>query len=148
MADIALQIMRLAVGRDVDAKGMRRLGLTDAGNIVLFALDREQRAIADRRRIDRLSAMGHLAFRKRVAHEHGIDRLQIKFRGQIHHREIVIVELAMLLGGIAVALDQMEKKLLMGIEMPVQVHADEAIELQKPRIDVAHHAGIAETEPC
>ena len=53
MADAGLQPMRLAVGRDVHAKPMRRLGLADAGNVVVLALDRQQRDAADRRRIDR-----------------------------------------------------------------------------------------------
>ena len=50
MADAGLQLMRLALGRNVDAQPMRRLGLADAGNVVVLALDRQQRDAADLRR--------------------------------------------------------------------------------------------------
>ena len=56
--------------------------------------------------VDAAAAMGHLALRQRVADEHGIDGLQIELGGQIHDREIFVVEFAVLLRRIAVALDQ------------------------------------------
>ncbi len=42
MSDARLQPMRLAVRRDVGAQAVRRLGLADTGNIVVFAFDGEQ----------------------------------------------------------------------------------------------------------
>ncbi len=57
--------------------------------------------------IDRLAAMGHLALGQGVADEHGVDRLQVELGGQVHDRQIFVIELAMLLGRIAVALDEM-----------------------------------------
>ena len=57
-------------------------------------------------RIDRPAAMRHLAFRQRMAHEHGFDGLQIELGGQVHDRQIFVVELAVLLRRVAVALDQ------------------------------------------
>ena len=80
MADARLQPMRLTVRRYVDAEFMRRLGLADAGNIVVLAFDGEQRDALDRGKIDGPAAMRHLAERQRVAHENGIDRLQIDIR--------------------------------------------------------------------
>ena len=53
--------------------------------------------------------MRHLAFGQRVAHEHGLDGLQIELGGQIHDGEILIIELTMLLRRIAVAIDQVKE---------------------------------------
>ena len=97
MADAGLQVVHLVLRRNVDAELVRGLGLADAGNVVVLALDGEQRDAADLRRIDRPAAMGHLAVRQGMADEHGIDRLQIEFGGQVHHGEILVIELAMLL---------------------------------------------------
>ena len=43
MADAGLQVMRLVLGRNVDAQRVRGLGLADAGNVVVLAFDRQQR---------------------------------------------------------------------------------------------------------
>ncbi len=50
MADARLEVVHALVGRDVDAEVVRRLRLADAGNVVVLALDRQQRDVADRRR--------------------------------------------------------------------------------------------------
>ena len=50
----------------------------------------------------------------------------------------------MLLRGIAVALDQVQEQVAVRLHMAVEVHADEAVELQEARIDVAHEARIRE----
>ena len=125
-----------------DAEPVRRLGLAKAGNIVVLALDREQRDAADAGRIDRRAPMGHGAVRQIVAHEHGLDRLQIVLRAQIHHRKIFIVELTVFLGGIAIALDQMGEQVAVRLDVALEIHADEAVELQESRIDVAHQSRI------
>ena len=54
--------MGLAIGRNVDAQPVRRLGLSDAGNIVVLALDREQGDAADAAGIDRPSRWVILPF--------------------------------------------------------------------------------------
>src|SRR5271166_6918716 len=77
VADFQLQVMLLPRRGNVDAKLLRRLGLTRAGNIVLLAFDGHQAAIADRSRIDALPAMHHLALRQRMADEHRLDRLHV-----------------------------------------------------------------------
>ena len=94
--------------------------------------------------IDHAVAMRHLALGQRVADEHGVDGLQIEFGGQIHDREIFVVELAVLVGAVAVALDQMHEQIAVRLDMAVEVHADEAVQLQKAGIDVAHEAGMRE----
>ena len=50
MADARLQVVRLLVVRKVRAELVRRLGLPDAGNVVVLALDGEQRDAPDRAR--------------------------------------------------------------------------------------------------
>ena len=60
--------------------------------------------------------------RQRVAHEHGVDGLQIELGGQVHHRQILVVELAVLLGGIAVALHQMIEQVAMRLDVALEVH--------------------------
>ena len=111
MADRGLQPMRLASAGMLTHSRCAASVWPTPGNVVVLAFDRHQRNAADFRRIDRLAAMGHLALRQRVADEHGIDGLQIELGGQVHHGEIFVVELAMLLRRIAVALDQMLNRL-------------------------------------
>ena len=95
-------------GGNVDAEILRRLGLADAGNVVLLALDRHQAAAADRRRDRPASPRCVISpFGRLVAHEHGLDRLHVIFGRQVHHREIFVVEFAVFLRRIAVALDEM-----------------------------------------
>ena len=77
--------------------------------------------------------MGHLALRQRVAHEHRVDGLQVKLGGEVHHGEILVVELAVLLRGIAVALDQMLEQLAVRLDVTIEVHAHEAVELEETR---------------
>ena len=92
----------------------------------------------------RAAAMRHLALRQRVADEHGVDGLQIELGGEIHDREIFVVEFAVLLRRIAVALDQMQEQIAMRLDVAIEVHAHEAVQLQEARIDVAHEAGMRE----
>src|SRR5438128_3654602 len=71
--DVRLQPVDLAAWRDIGAQGVRSLGLTDARNVVVLALDRHQPDAADGSRIDRDAAMGHVPFRQRVTDEYGVD---------------------------------------------------------------------------
>src|SRR5262249_46239147 len=106
MADGRLHVVYLVLLRNVDAQRMRGLSLPDAGYIVVLALDRHQCNAPDRRWIHPTATMCHLAFRQCMADEHRLHGLQVEFRREIHHREIFIVEFAMLLRRIAVALDE------------------------------------------
>ena len=45
MADLRLHVVGAHVGRDVDADVVRRLGLADAGNVVVLAFDGQQRDV-------------------------------------------------------------------------------------------------------
>ena len=88
--------------------------------------------------------MGHLALRQQMAHEHRLDRLHVVLGGQVHHREIFVVELAVLLGRVAVAGDEMVEHLEMGVDVAIEVHRHEAGELQIAGIDLAAEARIGE----
>ena len=88
--------------------------------------------------------MGHLALGQGVADEHGLDGLQVELGGEIHDREIFVVELAMLLRGIAVGLHEVKEQLAVRLDMAVEVHAHEAVQLQEARIDVAQEARVRE----
>ena len=90
------------------------------------------------------AAMAETPRRQRVFDEHLLHRLQIELGGQIHDREIFVVELVMLVGRVAVALDQMPEEIAMRIDMPVEIHRHEAGELQESRIDLAHAARMRE----
>src|SRR5947207_4790350 len=99
----------------------------------MLAFDGEQRAVAYLARIDPAAAMGHLALGQSVAYEDGIDRLEIVLGGQVHDGEIFVVELAVLLHRVAVALDQMDEQVAVRVHMAIEVHADETLELQEAR---------------
>src|SRR5579883_1257856 len=80
MTDVGLQPVRLEAVGKIAAEAVRGLGLADAGNVVVLPLDGHERDALDLARIDRDAAMGHLSAWQRVAHEHGLDRLQIERR--------------------------------------------------------------------
>ena len=86
--------------------------------------------------------MTHDALGQGVTNKHGIDGLQIILGREVHHGEILVIEFTVLLGGIAVALNQMVKQIAVGLDVTIEIHADEAVQLQESRIDVPHHAGV------
>ena len=118
--------------------------LAETGDVVVLSFDRHQRNTLNLRRIDRFAAMFHLALRQGVLHEHQIDGLQIEFCREIHHRQILIVELDVLVDEIAVAFDEIAEQALVRIDMTIQVHAYEAGQLQEARINIAHEARMRE----
>ncbi len=67
--------------------------------------------------------MGHLALRQRMLDEHGFDRLQVILGRKVHHREIFVIELTVLVDEIAVALHQIREQLLVRVDVAVEVHA-------------------------
>src|SRR3974390_1694821 len=90
------------------------------------------------------AAMPHLALRQRVANEHGVDGLEVELGGEIHYRQIFVVELTMLLCRVAIALDQMQEQIVVCLDVAIEIHAHEAVQLQEAWIDVAHEAGMGE----
>ena len=71
---------------------MRRHGLADRADVVALALDGQEHRPADRARIDLPAAKHHLAERQPVFLEHPLHGFEIKFRRQIEHGEIFVVE--------------------------------------------------------
>src|SRR5690349_21053036 len=88
--------------------------------------------------------MLHLALRQGMADEHGVDCLQIELGSKIHHREVFVIKFAVLLHRITVAFDEMQEQIAMRLKMPIEIHADEAVELEEARINLAHAAGMRE----
>ena len=142
MAHVGLHEMLAPLGGEVRAELVRRLGLADAGDVVVLALDREERGVADGGRVDPFAPVHHRAPRQGVLDEHGLDGLQVELRRQVHHGEILVVEVAVLLGGVAIILDQMLEEFVMGRDMPVEVHRHEPAQLQEARIDPAQEARL------
>ena len=134
--------MKLLLSGEIAAQILGCLGLADAGNIVALAFDGHQRGLGDLRGIDRFAAMAEGAARQIVIDEYLLHRLQIEFRRQVHHRHVFIVEFAVLLGGIAVTLDQMPEQFAVRVDMAVEIHGHESAKLQEARINAAHHARV------
>ena len=108
----------------------------------MLAFHREQGDATDFGRINANAAMGHLALRQGVTHEHRVHGLQIELGGEVHDREIFIIKLTMFLRGVAIALHEMKEELAVGLDVAIEIHAHEAVQLQKARINVAHEPGI------
>ena len=126
----------------VGGQRMCGLGLADAGNVVEFALDGHQGGF-DGGGVDLAAAAHPLAERQQVLLEHDLDGVEIEFGAEVHDREVFVVEGAMAVGRIVVALHQMFELAHVGVDVPVEVHADEAGELQEAGINAAHRARIA-----
>ena len=135
--------VHMACAGDVGRERVGGLGLADAGDVVELALDRHQRGL-DGGRIDLAAAAHPDAARQLVLLEHDLDGLQVELGGEVHHREILVVEGAMAVGRIVVAFHEMLELAHVGVDVPVEVHADERGELQEARIDPAHRARIGE----
>ena len=81
MADLRTFEMHFSICRDAAAQILRGTALPDARDVVFLALDRQKRHALDFREIDAPAAMRHQSARHHVIDEHGVDRLQKKFRG-------------------------------------------------------------------
>ena len=69
-----------------------------------------------------------------MLHKHLVDGLQVVFGGEVHHRQIFIVELFVLLNQVSVALNQVHEQILVRIHMAVEVHRHEAGQLKETGI--------------
>src|SRR3984957_12374939 len=88
--------------------------------------------------------MAHDTLGQSVTNKHGVDGLQIVLRREVHYGEIFVVEFAVLLGRIAVALNQVVEQVAVGLDVTIEIHADEAVQLQKSRIYVTHYTRLRE----
>ena len=133
----------LAVGRgDAGAQLVRGAGLALAGDVVEFALDRQQRAIVDPRRIDALAGHVPQAARQQVFLEHGADGVQVVLGRHVQHGVVFVVELAVRRRGIQVALQQVLVEIPVRGLVPLRVHRHETHVLQETRVHAATLAGI------
>ena len=76
--------------------------------------------------IDLAAAAHPGAARQLVLLEHDLDGLQVELGGEVHDREIFVVEGAVAVGRIVVAFDQVLELAHVGVDVPVEIHADEA----------------------
>src|SRR3954451_1091952 len=79
-----------------------------------------------------------------MPHEHSFHRLQVELGREIHDGKILVVEFAMLLSRVAVSLHEMHEKIAMRLDMPIEVHGHEAVQLEEPRIHVTHEPSVWE----
>ena len=75
--------------------------------------------------------------------KHGIDGLQKEFGGQIHDRPVFIVKFAMFGRRISIAGDKMIEEIEMRVDMTIDIHRQEAGQLQKAGIHIASDPCIA-----
>src|SRR5512143_329924 len=142
MADAGLHVV-LTHGRSEGfAQNLCSIGLPQSGNVVLFPLDGHQAHPVDLGRVNEPVAVHHGPLGQLVLEKDGLDGLEIVLGREVHHREELVIELAVLVGRIAVAANEVMEQLAMGRDVAVEIHAHEAAELKEARIDESHHAGI------
>src|SRR5579863_7870960 len=86
MPDPGLQMVVLPQRMQPGAQLLRREGLADRADIVILALDGEQRGAPDRPRLDLAVARDENAARQLVLLKNTVDSLEIERRRQVHHR--------------------------------------------------------------
>ena len=103
MPDLGLQVMRLALGRDIMQS---RCAASVWPTPEMSSFSPSMVSSATRRIAAGSTGLPRWVIsplRQRVADENGIDGLQIELGGEVHHGEILVVEFAVLLRRIAVA---------------------------------------------
>src|SRR5262245_10318557 len=92
MSDPGLHVMALEIGAQSAAQVVRGRGLADRADVVPLALDRKQHRALDRPRLDPLALPFELAERQRTFLKDQANGLQVEFRRQIEHSEVLVVE--------------------------------------------------------
>ena len=143
MADLLRQIILLHRIGQKRCQIQSSLRLADARNIIVLALDRQQRSIDDCVRIDRLAPMDELALGQRVPLEHVFDGLEVEFLGHVAHAQVFVVKHLDLVGAVLVAHGQVFEHLVVALHMALQVHRHEPGQLHEPGVNFPPCAGIA-----
>ena len=134
--------MQLVLSGNVGGQVQRRATLAKACDVVVFAFDRHQRDATDLLQVNQFAPMRHGTFGQAMLDEHVLDGLQIEFSRQIHHREVFVIEFAMLFGAVAITADEMAEQVLVRLDMPIQIHGHESSQLQKTWIDPSPKATV------
>jgi hypothetical protein len=74
--------------------------------------------------------------------EHGLDGVEVVLGRHVEHGVVLVVELAVRLGAVVVAADQVEEVVVVARQVAVGVHRHEAGVLQEARVDAAPGAGV------
>jgi len=93
---------------------MGGLGLADARDVVLPALDGHQADVGDGGQVDFAAAMLEQAARQQVLLDDDVDGPEVEPLAQVQPRGGFVVEGLVLLGGVAVARDQMTEIVAVG----------------------------------
>src|SRR5689334_286393 len=120
-----------------------RPGLARRADVVVLALDTEQRRLGNRRGLNIATSRDEATGRERMLPEYAPHSLQIEVRRQVHHAEVFVVERLGRLRALAVATHEITEKLRVRGDVPIEVHADETDQLQEAGIDASEGAGIA-----
>ena len=142
MAGPFCHVIFLLRGRQIGGDGQRRLGLAKTGNIILLTLDGEDADVGDRRWIDLVAPMQHLALGQRMILEHDTDRLEIEFRRHVADRPIFFVKILRQIGAVIIALNEVFEHLVMRHHVAAEVHRHETRELQESGIHPPPRADI------
>ena len=98
VADAGLHVVGVLVRRKVAAQVVRRVGLADARRCRRSRpRPSSARRVGSRRDRSAWPRCVISPFGSAWLHEHGVDGLQVEFGGQVHHRQVLVVELAVLL---------------------------------------------------
>ena len=133
-------------GGNAGAQIVGRLGLPRTRNVVQFTFDGEQSGVADVLRTDQFQLALFVFHFPGAAHQfevlkHGLDGFQVVVGIHVQHRVVLVVELAMRLGTGVVAFDQVQKVVVMRVQVAIGVHGDKPRVLQKARIDPTPRTG-------
>src|SRR5260221_3141451 len=127
----------LQVRTHAAAKGLRGERLPDRADVVALARDREEAHAPDGGGIDGAATDLERSFRQRLVLENGLHRLQVELRGEVHGREVLLVELARRIGLGVLALDAAVEQIAERLEMALEVHADEG-DRKSTRLNSSH----------
>src|SRR4029077_1803498 len=119
--DPGLHMMLFEIGAQAGAEVVRGGGLADSADVVALAFDRKQHCTLDRPRFDRFALPLELAERQRTFLKDEANSLQVEFRRQVQHGEILIVERLRDLCLLKLALGEIVVQLAMRLHMALNI---------------------------
>ena len=97
--------------------------LSHTGNVIAFTFNCHQGCLADQIRTDQITLPGDLTFGQLMFQKYFFDRIQIKISWQVHNGEILVIELTVCFGVIAISFDQVTKETEVFADMTIHIHA-------------------------
>src|SRR6516164_5039586 len=146
MTDAGLHMMAFHIRPQAGAQILSGECLTDGTDIVPLALHGEQCRVSDRPWVDTATAPYEFTQRQCVLLKHGADGLKVELGRQVHHRQVLVVELAYRGCLLFLAIGEMVEKIDLRFDVPIQIYAHESGKLHKARIDAAQGARIPQRD--